>query len=59
MEQTIADTYHLLLLSITGASVVLQLYVMFLIYYASPSSMKNYRYFLFTFTVGSNFSSPC
>lgn len=43
--------YYLLLLLITILSIALQCYVLFLIWHTSPSSMREYRYFLSLFTI--------
>uniref|UniRef100_A0A915CYF5 Uncharacterized protein n=1 Tax=Ditylenchus dipsaci TaxID=166011 RepID=A0A915CYF5_9BILA len=47
----INNRFEALLLSITTVSIALQLYVIFLVIYASPPAMKAYRFFIITYTL--------
>lgn len=48
---TFSSVYSQLLGWLTALTVVLQLYVVYLIQRASPKSMRDYRFFLLNFTV--------
>ena len=43
--------YDYTLLAVTTVSVLCQLYVIYLIIYLSPRAMRNYRFFMFNYTV--------
>lgn len=48
-----SEVYILILHIITFLTVAVQLYVAYLVQYESPKSMREYRFFLNLFTVGS------
>jgi hypothetical protein len=51
-----SEMFDSVLLIITAVSVIMQIYIIFLVYAVSPSGMKNYRRFLLIYTVRVRFN---